>query len=71
MLALLYLHVLQVQKIEALTERYARGGSASEYVRAAQSVAGPDALSQVLPDIIGALPQGEQKSALFRIYSTQ
>ena len=62
---------LQVAKLEALTERYAKSGAAAEFVRSAEAIAGRDKLSAVLPDIIGALPQGEQKKSLFTIYSTQ
>lgn len=32
---------------------------------------GPDGLQNVGPDIIGALPTGNQKSALFKIFSTE
>lgn len=31
---------------------------------------GPDGVQNLAPDIIGVLPPGNQKSALFRIYST-
>jgi hypothetical protein len=60
-----------VAKLEALASKYAAGGSARDFVAQAQRIAGVDAVAATLPDIIGALPAGEQKKALFRVYSTQ
>ncbi|KAG5191631.1 hypothetical protein JKP88DRAFT_231056 [Tribonema minus] len=63
----------QVSKIESLAEAYAagKGGSPRAFVDAAKRVAGPGAVAAVLPDIIGALPAGDAKKALFQLYSTE
>jgi hypothetical protein len=63
----------QVSKVEALAAAYAggSGGTARAFVDAAKRAAGADAIAATLPDIIGALPSGAAKSALFKVYSTE
>ena len=60
----------QMAQLDALTAKYANGGTPESYVKAATKIVGKDVVAGILPDLVGALPSGEQKSALFRYYST-
>lgn len=49
---------------------FSRAASKTLLVRLGiQQALGPDTLQNLGPDIIGTLPPGNQKSALFKIYS--
>ncbi|CAM9342130.1 unnamed protein product [Ascophyllum nodosum] len=62
------------QRLDQLSKRtalYARGAiSATDYWGTLKTLLGPTGAQNLTPDIIGALPAGNQKTALLKIYST-
>ncbi|CAM9651121.1 unnamed protein product [Ectocarpus sp. 12 AP-2014] len=61
----------KVDQLSKRTELFARGGiSAMDYWSTLKNTLGPDGVQNLGPDIIGALPSGNQKSAIFKLYST-
>eukprot|EP00752_Nemacystus_decipiens_P009512 g8503.t1 len=61
----------RVEQLSKRTELFARGGiSAQNYWSTLKDTLGADGAQNLGPDIIGSLPAGNQKSALFKIFST-
>ncbi|CAN0187607.1 unnamed protein product [Pylaiella littoralis] len=61
----------RVDQLAKRTELFVRGGiSAMDYWSTLKTALGPDGTQNLGPDIIGTLPPGNQKSALFKIFST-